>query len=129
MNLAEQLITLFVLAIPTACISWTVTHEEVFREFREWCDDRKHRCGNLFQRKFFYLFGCEYCFSHYASALLVAITGYKLLFPGWQGYIISWLSLVWIANVYMTLYSRMRIDIKKDRVAIDDKVRQLAKTR
>ena len=37
MTLLNQLIWLFVLAIPVACIAWTVTHEEVFSEPREYC--------------------------------------------------------------------------------------------
>jgi hypothetical protein len=35
--LSLQLIWLFVLAIPVAAISWTITHEEIFREPREYC--------------------------------------------------------------------------------------------
>ena len=31
-----QIIWLFVLALPIATISWTVTHEEIFREAREY---------------------------------------------------------------------------------------------
>ena len=37
MTIGLQVIYLFVLAIPVACIAWTVTHEEVFREPRERC--------------------------------------------------------------------------------------------
>jgi hypothetical protein len=33
--LSTQVILLLLLAIPVACISWTVTHEEMFREPRE----------------------------------------------------------------------------------------------
>ena len=32
-----QLLWLFVLAAPVACVAWTVTHEEVFKEFHDWC--------------------------------------------------------------------------------------------
>lgn len=37
MTLAEQLVWLFVLAIPIASVAWTVTHEEVFAEPRHYC--------------------------------------------------------------------------------------------
>ena len=30
--LLSQIIHLFLIAIPVACIAWTVTHEEIFRE-------------------------------------------------------------------------------------------------
>src|SRR6476619_4066770 len=60
-----QLFWLLILAIPIACVAWTVTHEEVFREPREYCVERSRRAPRLLERKFFYLFTCEYCFSHY----------------------------------------------------------------
>ena len=109
-----QLVELFVLAIPIACISWTVTHEEVFREPREFCINKSKACRTVFQRKFFYLFTCEYCFSHYVTVLMLFITDYQLLFIGWKGYFIAGFSLVWIANLYMSLFGLIRIDIKKE---------------
>ena len=33
----RQVVVLFILALPIASIAWTVTHEELFREPREWC--------------------------------------------------------------------------------------------
>src|SRR5690242_12992950 len=47
----EQIAELFILAIPIACVAWTVTHEEVFREPREWCVERSKACRKLLQRK------------------------------------------------------------------------------
>ena len=35
--LMTQTATLLMLAIPVACVAWTITHEEVFREAREHC--------------------------------------------------------------------------------------------
>jgi hypothetical protein len=113
-----QCLTLFLLAVPVACIAWTVTHEEVFREPREFCVEKSKKGKTLFVRKFFYLFTCEYCFSHYVTILVLILTGYKLIYGDWRGYLISGFSLVWIANVYMSLYSRIRIDIKKEKTDI-----------
>jgi hypothetical protein len=118
MNTTEQLITLFVLAMPVACIAWTITHEEVLREARQWCSMKSKRSEHVYQRKFFYLFTCEYCFSHYAALLFLLLSGYKLLFNDWRGYLIAWLSLVWIANLYMSVFALLRLDIKRDRVEI-----------
>lgn len=118
MPLSTQLIWLFLLAIPIACISWTVTHEEVFREPREYCVRKSQDCRTLFVRKFFYLFTCEYCFSHYVTIAILILTRYTLLFTDWRGYIISGFALVWIANIYMSLYAFIRIDIKKERIKI-----------
>mgnify|MGYP003575007314 CR=1 FL=1 len=115
-NIGIQVIWLFVLAIPIACIAWTVTHEEVFREPRDYCVVRSVRGKTLWERKFFYLFTCEYCFSHYVTIFFLIITRYTLLFDDWRGYLIAGFALVWIANVYMSLYGFLRIDIKKEKI-------------
>jgi len=119
MNIKElltQAIYLFILAIPIACIAWTVTHEEVFREPREYCIDRSKKGKTILTRKFFYLFTCEYCFSHYVTILILLITNFQLFYDGWRGYLIAGFALVWIANVYMSLFAMIRIDIKKERI-------------
>ena len=116
MNLGEQLTWLFVLAIPVACVAWTVTHEEVFRELHDYCVKKSDACQTLVQRKFFYLFTCEYCFSHYVAAAAVGVSDYRLLLPDWRGLVLAWFSVVWVANVYMSLFGRLRIDIKRERI-------------
>src|SRR6266487_3066616 len=107
----EQLIFLFVLALPVACISWTMAREEVLREPRDWLVDRSRNSRYWWQRKFFYALTCEYCLSHYVAAILVPLTDYELLLTGWRGYLIAWLALVSIANVYLSAYSRLRVQI------------------
>jgi hypothetical protein len=118
MTLDRQLLMLFLLPIPIASITWTVTHEEVFREARDWCAAKSKSCRRLFSRKFFYVFTCEYCFSHYVAALFLIITRYKLLFDDWRGYLIAGFALVWMANVYMSLFGRLRLEIREDRMEI-----------
>jgi hypothetical protein len=44
------------------------------------------------------------------------MTKYKLLLPDWRGYVIAGFALVWIANCYMSIYGRLRISLKKERV-------------
>ena len=119
MTIYMQIAWLFLLAIPIACIAWTVTHEEVFKEPREYCSKRSKTAKTLLIRKLFYLFTCEYCFSHYITALFLFLTSYKLLLDDWRGYIIAGFSLVWIANVYMSVFGFIRQDIKKDRTEIE----------
>jgi hypothetical protein len=121
MSLGTQIAWLFVLAIPVASVAWTITHEELFREPREFCVRRSERCRRWYQRKFFYLFTCEYCFSHYVSAAFLAITGYRLLLPGWRGFVIAGFALVWISNQYMSVFNRLRLDIKDERINIQVK--------
>lgn len=116
MPLPQQIMYLFIMALPIACIAWTVTHEEVFREPREFCEKKSQHCKSLLQRKFFYLFTCEYCFSHYIVLIFLIITKYQLLYTGWRGYLISFFALVWIANVYMSLFGFIRVGMKSERI-------------
>src|SRR6202008_1145653 len=97
MALSTQAAYLFLLAIPIACIAWTVTHEEVFREPRDVCIRLSKESKSIYKRKFFYLFTCEYCFSHYVTIGMLFLTDYHFLFANWKGYILAGFSLVWIA--------------------------------
>jgi len=118
MPLAQQFAYLFVLALPIASVAWTITHEEIFREPREFCKRKSQQCRPLVLRKFFYLFTCEYCFSHYVAALMLIITRFHLLYAGWRGYVIAEFAFVWLANLYMSLFNRLRLDIKHENVTI-----------
>lgn len=110
---------LAILGIPVATVTWTATHEEVFHELRDWCAAKSRTCERLYARKFFYLLTCEYCLSHYVSAIFLWIAGFRLLLPGWRGYLLAWLALVWMANVYMSLFGRLRLDIRHERLEIE----------
>lgn len=123
-HLGRQIAWLFVLALPIACLAWTVTREDVFREPREFCIKQSELCASLLKRKFFYLFTCEYCFSHYVTALFVFLTGYKLLLDDWRGYVMSFFACVWMANAYMSLFGRLRVDIRSERAAAEVKVQE-----
>lgn len=118
MGLGLQVAWLLVLGIPVACIAWTVTHEEVFREARQYCQEQSAGAGGVVRRKFFYLFTCEYCFSHYVAAGVILTARYKLLFPDWRGWVAGLFALVWVANQYMSIYSRLRLDIKSQQVEL-----------
>lgn len=119
MTIATQIFWLFILAVPIACISWTITHEEIFREPHEWCVKRSQNEKFLLTRKFFYLFTCEYCFSHYVTIGFLFLTDYKLLLNDWRGYILAGFSLVFMANIYMSLFALLRQAIKKEKVEIE----------
>jgi hypothetical protein len=121
--LIEQITTLFLLALPIACVAWTVTHEEIFKEPRDYCINKSKSCKTILQRKFFYLFTCEYCFSHYITALFLIITQYHLLFANWRGYLIGGFALVWISNIYMSLFGFIRVGMKREK--IDCKIEEI----
>lgn len=115
-SIPHQIFWLIILAIPIACVARTVVFEEVFREPREWCEKRSENCRRLLERKFFYLFTCEYCFSHWVTLFFLILTRFKLLIDDWRGYIIAFFALVFVANAYLNLYSRLRVDIHKEKL-------------
>ena len=128
MNMSLQVFSLFIIALPIASLSWTITHEEVVREFREYCLSESKTRRQIYARKFFYLFTCEFCLSHYVTAVFLVITRYQLLFTDWRGYLIAGFSLVWVANVYMGLFGRIRLDLRKERAEIATEEAVLAQT-
>jgi hypothetical protein len=125
LSLTHQVAWLLLLAVPIACVAWTVTHEEVFREPRDYCAQRSQDAPHLVQRKFFYLFTCEYCFSHYVTAGVLALTDFRLLLHDWRGLVLAFFSLVWVANQYMSLFARLRIGIKVERLEAKGKEQEV----
>src|SRR6266480_3933629 len=111
LSIGQQIFWLVILAIPIACLTRTVVYEEIFREPRNWCKYKSERCAKLLERKFFYIFTCEYCFSHWVTLAFLLVTRYRLMYDGWKGYLVAFFSLVFVANAYMNLYSRLRVDI------------------
>jgi hypothetical protein len=124
-SLSAQIIWLLLLAIPIASIARTVVFEEIFRELREYCQGRSKTCRSLMQRKAFYLFTCEYCFSHYVTLVFLILTRFRLLIDDWRGYVLSFFALVFVANVYLNIYARLRVDIHHAKVETKVKEQQL----
>ena len=125
-SLAAQVVWLFVLALPVATIAWTVTHEEIFKEPRDWATRRSRQGKSYLSRKFFYICTCEYCFSHYVAGGFIALTKFRLLLlDDWRGYVIAWFALVAVANLYISLYGRLRVDIKSEGLEAEVKAQEL----
>ena len=120
MPIGLQIAWLLILAIPVACVSWTVTHEEILRDLRDYCLRRSQRSRTFIARKCFFVFTCEYCFSHYVAIAFIALARLKLLLPDWRGYVISLFAVVFVANLYMSLFGRLRLEIRKEREEISE---------
>ena len=56
---------------------------------------------------------------------MLVITKFQLIFPDWRGYLLSGFSLVWVANFYMSLFRRLRLDIKKQKTDVELKEEML----
>lgn len=100
---------LLALSAVVAVVSWTATHEEIFREPREYCAAQANGDCPWWKRKFFYVFTCPFCLSHYVAAALIFVVDYRLIYPGLDGRFVAWYALVAIANVFTSLYRWLRL--------------------
>ncbi len=124
MLISEQIFWLVILSMIVASISWTVTQEEIFREWRDYCNGRFNECEDIPRRKLYYVFTCEYCFSHWVTLLILLLTGFQLLIADWRGYILAFFAVPWAANQWMSIYRRLRVGIKhEDALATEAKER------
>ncbi len=110
-----QLYWLLILSLVVASIAWTVTQETIFEEWRDAAKKRSEdSTTNILARKFFYVWTCEYCFSHWVTVLVLLIVQFRLLLDDWRGYALAFFVLPWLANQWMSFYRRLRVDIKKE---------------
>jgi hypothetical protein len=116
--LPQGLLILAVLALPIAAITWTFTHEEIFREPRDYCAERSRSAPTFATRKLFYMPTCEYCLSHWVTLGALALTEFRLLYDDWRGYVVSGFALVWVANHYMSIFGRLRLGISSERIDV-----------
>lgn len=119
LELIYQLLAVVALALPVACVSWTFTKEEIFKELREWlCKKLKNRAGWICE-KITYLITCHYCFSHWITALILIAYPVKLAAENWFGYITAGFAIVWVANFYLTMFNILRVFLKLLRAKAD----------
>lgn len=124
MGILEQFFWLLILSLAVASVAWTVTQEEIFREWKDYCERRSEAARTVLEQKFFYVFTCEYCFSHWVTLFFLLLTGFALLLDDWRGLIISFFAIPWVANQFMSAYRRLRVGIKHENIlAENDKER------
>ena len=119
-----QLYWLFILSLVVASIAWTVTQETIFEEWRDAAKKKSEEASNILVRKFFYVWTCEYCFSHWVTIFVLLISQFRLLIDDWRGYVLSFFVLPWIANQWMSLYRRLRVDIKKENAIAEQTIKE-----
>jgi hypothetical protein len=120
MPISVQIYWLAILSMAVACIAWTVTQEEIFGDWRRYCASKSKTCHGILQRKFFYVFTCEYCFSHWATVAVLLLTGFRLLIDDWRGYVLAFFVIPWLANLWMSLYRRLRVGIKYENALAEE---------
>ena len=47
---------------------------------------------------------------------MLIFTGFKLLINDWRGYVLAGFALVWVANVYMSIYNLIRSSLKVENI-------------
>ncbi len=52
------------------------------------------------------------------TVAVLAATQFRLLYDDWRGYLVSGFALVWLANHYMSLFGRLRLGIKSERIDV-----------
>jgi hypothetical protein len=127
MVLIDQIFWLVILSLGVASVAWTVTQEEIFREPREYCKRLSEKAQNVFVRKFFYVFTCEYCFSHWVTVFSLILSGFRLGFDDWRGYVIAFFVIPWIANQWMSVYRRLRVEIKHENALAENAEKEAEK--
>lgn len=122
---------LWYLAVPVAIIVRACTTEEIFRQPREFCATQNRRYSELFGQhreaplwkraryimlsKLCYVPTCDFCFSFWISLLVVSIAEYQLYFDDWRGFALATFVVMGVANVYLSLFSHIRVDLRKER--------------
>ena len=124
MPILTQLYWLLILSLVVASIAWTVTQEEIFEEWRDAAKKRSEKASNILVRKFFYVWTCEYCFSHWVTIVVMLISQFRLLIDDWRGYGLAFFVLPWVANQWMSLYRRLRVDIKHENALAEQVVKE-----
>ena len=115
-----QIVFALILGIPVACITWTVTQEDIFQEMRIYLAGyHAHHRHAWWRRKLAYMPTCPYCLSHYVAGVLIVLLHFKMLSDDWRGYLVSLFTLVLIANVYITVYHLLRVGLRWTRSMAD----------
>jgi len=114
MPILTQLYWILILSLVVASIAWTITQEKIFEELREKARNKSEMSRHILIRKFCYVWTCEYCFSHWVTIVVLYLSEFRLLIDDWRGYVLAFFALPWIANQWMSLYRRLRLDIKHE---------------
>jgi len=120
--------TICLLALPVACVSWTIAEAEVSRSIREriakWANWHKDADGKYppthgWKQKLAYLPTCYYCTSHYVALAFLHLHPFHTLTEDFRGYIISWFSVVGMTAIYCTSYNLLRVLLRWGKAKAD----------
>lgn len=122
------------LAVPVAIIVRACTTEEILRQPREFCSRQHHHYDELagsgperfLQRlryvllaKLCYVPTCDFCFSFWVSLVVVWIAEYSMYYEDWRGFALATFVVMGVANVYLSAFSHLRVDLRKERAVAE----------
>ena len=55
------------------------------------------------------------------------LTGYRLMYADFRGVIVAFFALVFVANIYMSLFSRLRVEITSEKKQIEAHDKEIEK--
>jgi hypothetical protein len=55
------------------------------------------------------------------------LTGYKLGVDDWRGYVLAFFVIPWIANQWMSVYRRLRVEIKYENALAENEKKEAKK--
>lgn len=103
-----------------SCLCGMSRHpREVFREVRQDCQQQStHGRGNFAPRILLCLYTVNIASATTRQPPHCSSRVSNFSFPDWRGYLLAFFALVWVANQYMSIYNRLRLDIKHEQVEI-----------
>jgi hypothetical protein len=111
-----------VMAATVAILARAAAMEEVFSEPRQWLTKRAEDGSRAWVvRKVCYMSCCPFCLSFWLSLLVVIACEHWLFFDDWRGLILSVFAVMGIANVYMECFSRLRLDVRRNRAEAENR--------
>ncbi len=118
----------FPYAAVVAILVRAFTQEELFAETRRWlsrhAEEERHP---LVLRKLAFMPTCDYCLSFWVTlVLLVGVFDCRLAFADWRGYLVSVFTTMAVANVYLSAFSWLRVDLRKERASAEQVERRRA---
>jgi hypothetical protein len=52
------------------------------------------------------------------GVVAIAFTGFQMMLADWRGYVIAWLAVTAISNLYLAVFAHLRVEISKERTEL-----------
>lgn len=104
-----MIVRVLTLSVASAWLAWLWTREEIFRECQAYLEDRSQNGPRWLTRKLCKGLCCETCFVHWPILAGVLRWHVRLVEDGPAGLFAAWMVTAFAANLWLTLYSLLRV--------------------